>query len=45
MSNRQTSKIAFISSTEGGMDIEKVTIEAPKIITNKIELKKTIVRK
>ena len=40
--DRETSKIAFISSTEGGMDIEKVAIEAPKkIITNKIELKKT----
>ncbi len=38
--DRQTSKIAFISSTEGGMDIEKVASEAPeKIVTNKIELK------
>ena len=37
--DRETSKIAFISSTEGGMDIEKVAIETPeKIITNKIEL-------
>ena len=37
--DRETSKIAFISSTEGGMDIEKVATEAPeKIITNKIEL-------
>ena len=36
---RETSKIAFISSTEGGMDIEKVASETPKkIITNKIEL-------
>ena len=35
----ETSKIAFISSTEGGMDIEKVSEENPeKIITNKIEL-------
>ena len=37
--DRETSKIAFISSTEGGMDIEKVASETPeKIITNKIEL-------
>ncbi len=37
--DRETSKIAFISSTEGGMDIEKVSEENPeKIITNKIEL-------
>ena len=39
--DRETSKIAFISSTEGGMDIEKVAAETPeKIITNKIDLKK-----
>ena len=38
--DRETSKIAFISSTEGGMDIEKVASETPeKIITTKIELK------
>ena len=38
--DRESSKIAFISSTEGGMDIEKVAAENPeKIITNKIELK------
>jgi len=38
--DRETSKIAFISSTEGGMDIEKVAAENPdKIITNKIDLK------
>jgi len=38
--DRETSKIAFISSTEGGMDIEKVALETPnKIITNKIEFK------
>ena len=37
--DRETSKIAFISSTEGGTDIEKVALETPdKIITNKIEL-------
>tara|TARA_Y100000816_G_C26106658_1_gene588338 strand:+ start:3755 stop:4918 length:1164 start_codon:yes stop_codon:yes gene_type:complete len=39
--DRESSKIAFISSTEGGMDIEKVAVESPnKIKTNKIELKK-----
>ena len=39
--DRETAKIAFISSTEGGMDIEKVAIETPeKIITNKVEFKK-----
>ena len=38
--DRESSKIAFISSTEGGMDIEKVAAENPdKIITNKVELK------
>jgi len=38
--DRESSKIAFISSTEGGMDIEKVAIEKPKkIITTKIDLK------
>ena len=38
--DRATSKIAFISSTEGGMDIEKVASETPnKIITNKIDFK------
>jgi len=38
--DRETAKIAFISSTEGGMDIEKVASETPnKIITNKIDLK------
>ena len=41
--DRESSKIAFISSTEGGMDIEKVASEDPqKIITNKIDLKKEI---
>tara|TARA_B100001248_G_scaffold259264_1_gene244978 strand:+ start:45 stop:1208 length:1164 start_codon:yes stop_codon:yes gene_type:complete len=39
--DRESSKITFISSTEGGMDIEKVAAETPnKIKTNKIELKK-----
>jgi len=38
--DRDSSKIAFISSTEGGIDIEKVASETPdKIITNKIDLK------
>tara|TARA_Y100000816_G_scaffold247501_1_gene196248 strand:- start:10584 stop:11531 length:948 start_codon:yes stop_codon:yes gene_type:complete len=38
--DRGSSMLAFISSTEGGMDIEKVALETPKkIITNKIELK------
>jgi succinyl-CoA synthetase beta subunit len=37
--DRESSKIAFISSTEGGMDIEKIATEDPKkIITNKLEL-------
>ena len=27
--DRKTSKIAFISSTEGGMDIEKIAVETP----------------
>ncbi len=38
--DRETSKIAFISSTEGGVDIEKVAEETPeKIITTKVDLK------
>ncbi len=41
--DRESSKIAFISSTEGGMDIEKVASEKPeKIITNKVEFEKDI---
>ena len=41
--DRESSKIAFISSTEGGMDIEKVANENPeKIITNKINIKNNI---
>ena len=36
--DRETSKIAFISSTEGGMDIEKIAKETPnKIITTNID--------
>ena len=39
--DRESAKIAFISSTEGGMDIEKVAKEAPeKIHTTKVDLKK-----
>ena len=39
--DRESSKITFISSTEGGMDIEKVAVETPKkILTNRISLKK-----
>ena len=38
--DRESSKIAFISSTEGGIDIEKVASETPeKIVTQKIDLK------
>jgi succinyl-CoA synthetase beta subunit len=43
--DRQSSKIAFISSTEGGMDIEKVALETPeKIITTKIEIAEDIIQ-
>ena len=38
--DRETAKIAFISSTEGGMDIEKIAKETPeKILTTKVDLK------
>ena len=41
--DRETSKIAFISSTEGGVDIEAVAKKNPnKIITTKIDLKKSL---
>ena len=41
--DRESSKIAFISSVEGGMDIEKIAIEDPKrIITTKVDLKNKI---
>jgi succinyl-CoA synthetase beta subunit len=41
--DRSSSKIAFISSAEGGMDIEKVANETPdKIFTTKIELSKNL---
>ena len=41
--DRATSKIAFISSYQGGMDIEDVASKSPdKILTTKIELKDKI---
>jgi|TARA_B110000027_G_C16099229_1_gene292279 succinyl-CoA synthetase beta subunit len=41
--DRESSKIAFISSTEGGMDIEKVAADTPqKIITTKIDMKEIV---
>ena len=41
--DRESSKIAFISSTEGGVDIESVAKNNPeKILTNTISLKKNI---
>ena len=41
--DRESAKIVFISSVEGGMDIEKVASETPdKIITNKVDLKDEI---
>ena len=44
--DRASSKIAFISSDQGGMDIEEVAIQSPKkIITTKIDLKDEISEK
>ncbi len=41
--DRATSKIAFISSYQGGMDIEHVASKSPdKILTTKVELKEKI---
>ena len=41
--DRESSKIAFISSTEGGVDIESVAKKNPeKILTTKIDLKKSL---
>ena len=41
--DRASSMISFISSTEGGMDIEKVAADTPeKIITTKVEMKEKI---
>ena len=37
--DRTTSKIAFITSDQGGMDIEEVAAKSPeKILTTKVEL-------
>ena len=44
--DRASSKIAFISSDQGGMDIEKVARDTPdKIITTKINIKNEITEK
>jgi len=44
--DRASSKIAFISSDQGGMDIEKVAKDTPdKIITTKINIKNEITEK
>ncbi len=41
--DRASSKIAFISSNQGGMDIEEVAIKSPdKILKNKVELTEEI---
>ena len=41
--DRESSKIAFISSLEGGVDIEKVAKDNPeKIITTKVELAENV---
>ena len=44
--DRNTSRIAFVSSTEGGMDIEEVAKNTPeKIITTKVDLNNEILEK
>tara|TARA_B100002051_G_scaffold270252_1_gene302841 strand:- start:1048 stop:2208 length:1161 start_codon:yes stop_codon:yes gene_type:complete len=44
--DRQSSKIAFISSREGGMDIEKVASETPeKIVTTKLDYSENLEEK
>ena len=44
--DRESSKIAFISSAEGGVDIEKVSSENPeKIVTTKIDFKNELEKK
>ena len=44
--DRASSKIAFISSDQGGMDIEEVAIKTPeKIITTKVEINNEISEK
>ncbi len=41
--DRATSKIAFISSNQGGVDIEEVAIKSPnQILTTKVELREEI---
>ena len=41
--DRTSSKLAFISSVAGGMDIEKVAEETPeKIVTNKVDIKEKL---
>ncbi len=41
--DRESSKIAFISCIDGGMDIEKIAVEEPnKIITTKVDLKEEL---
>ena len=41
--DRATSKIAFITSDQGGMDIEEVAVKSPnKILTTKVELNEEI---
>ncbi len=41
--DRESSKIVFISSVAGGMDIEKVAVEEPKkIVSTKVDLKEQI---
>ena len=41
--DRSTSKIAFISSDQGGIDIEEVAIKSPdQILTTKVELREEI---
>ena len=43
MVDRSSSKIAFISSDQGGMDIEEVARNSPeKIITTKVNLNENI---
>ena len=44
--DRATSKIAFITSDQGGMDIEEVAAKSPnKILTTKVELNEEISKK
>ena len=44
--DRRTGKIAFISSAEGGVDIEKIAVDSPeKIVTTKVDLNEKISQK